>query len=81
MFTLSGKRKLLIRLFFVLLIAGIWSAASGSLTAHASVRLTRSSKKLKYRKSFTLKVRGTKKKGFLMWRDTASGLTAAGILP
>lgn len=62
MFTLSGKRKLLIRLIFVLLIAGIWSAASGSLTAHASVRLTRSSKKLKYRKSFTLKVRGTKKK-------------------
>ena len=62
MFTLSGKRKLLIRLFFVLLIAGTWSAESGSLTAHASVRLTRSSKKLKYRKSFTLKVRGTKKK-------------------
>ena len=62
MFTLSGKKKLLIQFLFILLIVGIWSCTSGNLTAHAAVRLTRSSKKLKYRKSFTLKVKGTKKK-------------------
>jgi len=44
------------------MIAGIWSAAAGSMTAHASVKLTRSSKKMKYSKSFILKVKGTKKK-------------------
>ena len=62
MFTLSGRKRLLMQLLLVVMITGIWSGTTGSLTAHASVRLTRSSKKLKYRRSFTLKVRGTKKK-------------------
>ena len=62
MFTLSGKRKLLRKLFFVFLIIGIWFGSIGSLTAHASVKLSRSSKKMKYLKSFTLNVKGTKKK-------------------
>lgn len=62
MLTSINKRKWLIRLSLLLLLFALRSAAAPRLTVRAAAKLSSTTRKVKYGRSFTLKVKGTKKK-------------------